>query len=278
MQARFAARLGRHASMRAAPEDAAAGVQLRPRSRAVYCSPRPMAGARARARRGLIARAVLGALLQPALFTLLLFAPAPSFAWWRAWVAVAVVAVATALSVAALVRADPALLEERLAPPIQRAQPPGDRVVVLIVLAAFAGTLLVVPLDVFRWRLLPPPPALVAAAGLGLFVAGWWLIWRALAANTFAAPVVRHQAERGQRVVDRGPYAVVRHPMYAGAALLLVGLSLWLESTAGVVAALVPILALVARAVLEERFLARALPGYAAYAARVRARLVPGVW
>lgn len=228
--------------------------------------------------RALIARLILGALLQPALFAVVLFAPAETFAWWRAWCIVAVVAVASAVSVVVLARGDRGLLAERLRPPIQRAQPAADKAVVLALLVSFAGLALFVPADVFRLRVLPPPPRLLSAAGLALFAGGWWLIVRAMVENAFAAPVVKHQAERRHRVVDTGPYAIVRHPMYAGAALLLAGLPLWLESSAGVLVAAVPIAVFVARIVIEERFLRRVLPGYDAYAARVRARLIPGVW
>ena len=223
-------------------------------------------------------RIILAAGLQPALFALVLFWPAETFAWWRAWVLIAVVAVAAVLSLRGLARHDPALLAERFRPPIQAAQPIADRVVLLVFLAAYLGAVLVVPFDVFRWRLLPRPPAWLSTAGLALFVVGWWIVDRALRANTFAAPVVKSQPERGQRVIDTGPYAIVRHPMYAGAVLLLVGLPLWLESITGVVASLVPIALLAVRIRIEEAVLRAALPAYESYAARVRARLVPGIW
>jgi protein-S-isoprenylcysteine O-methyltransferase Ste14 len=90
--------------------------------------------------------------------------------------------------------------------------------------------------------------------------------------------VVRVQAERAQRVIDTGPYAIVRHPMYAAAMLYLFGMPLLLGSWYGLVAVLL-ILALVApRAVMEERLLQRDLPGYASYMARVRYRLIPYIW
>lgn len=73
-------------------------------------------------------------------------------------------------------------------------------------------------------------------------------------------------------------YGVVRHPFYAADPLILVGLGLWLESYVAAQGAVVPVALVVARLRLEERFLRRVLPGYAAYAARVRYRLVPGVW
>ena len=221
---------------------------------------------------------VLAAGLQPALFALVLFWPAETFAWWRAWVLIVVVAVAAILSLRGLARHDPALLAERFRPPIQAAQPVADRIVLLAFLVAYLGAVLVVPFDVFHWHVLPRPPAWLASAGLALFIVGWWIADRGMRANTFAAAVVKSQPERGQRVIDSGPYAIVRHPMYAGAVLLLVGLPLWLESIAGALVALAPIALLVVRIAVEERVLRAALPDYVSYAERVPARLIPGVW
>jgi len=89
---------------------------------------------------------------------------------------------------------------------------------------------------------------------------------------------VRVQDERGHRVVSTGPYAIVRHPMYAGLVSVMVGMGLWLHSTATAIAALIPTACLVARIVLEERMLRSRFPEYADYARAVRWRLVPGVW
>jgi protein-S-isoprenylcysteine O-methyltransferase Ste14 len=111
-----------------------------------------------------------------------------------------------------------------------------------------------------------------------LFAVGWVVMVLAMRENTFAAPVVRHQAEREQVVVDTGPYAIVRHPMYAGSVPLTVGMALWLGSYAGALLAAAPIGTLVLRVLVEERLLCRELPGYDRYAQRVRWRLVPFVW
>ena len=97
-------------------------------------------------------------------------------------------------------------------------------------------------------------------------------------ANSYAAPVVKIQTARGHRVVSDGPYAIVRHPMYGGALLLIVGTPLLLGSWWGLATVPVIVLLLGIRAVMEERTLARELDGYADYAARVRYRLIPGIW
>jgi protein-S-isoprenylcysteine O-methyltransferase Ste14 len=131
---------------------------------------------------------------------------------------------------------------------------------------------------VFRWRLLRPPPPLVAGLGLVLFALGWALKSLALCANAFAVAELRVQRERAHAVVDAGVYSVVRHPFYAADPLILTGLGLWLGSYVAALSAVVPVACMVVRLQLEERFLRRELPGYAAYAARVRHRLVPRVW
>ena len=96
--------------------------------------------------------------------------------------------------------------------------------------------------------------------------------------NSFAAPVVKLQAERAQRVISTGPYAYVRHPMYSGMMLFFAGLPLALDSWWGLAMAPLFLALFAVRIGIEERTLREGLPGYIDYAARVRYRLVPGVW
>ena len=140
------------------------------------------------------------------------------------------------------------------------------------------GSLTLAGLDALHWHALPRPTPGVSALGLVLFVLGWCIKSLALRANAFAVAVVRLQTERGHAVADRGPYRIVRHPFYAADPLILVGLGLWLESYVAALAAAVPITLMVVRLLLEEDFLRRELPGYAAYVDRVRFRLIPGIW
>jgi protein-S-isoprenylcysteine O-methyltransferase Ste14 len=164
----------------------------------------------------------IGAIFNLAIFGGLLFFPAGTLDWWRAWGRLGVMFVGTAASTVSIYRVSKELLIERLKPPIQEGQPLADKVIVILFIAAFLGLIVVIPLDVFRFHLMTKPDPLVSALGLVLFVAGWWIITLAMRENAFAAPVVRHQEERQQTVVDTGVYGLVRHPMYAGAVLLLV--------------------------------------------------------
>jgi protein-S-isoprenylcysteine O-methyltransferase Ste14 len=135
-----------------------------------------------------------------------------------------------------------------------------------------------IPLDVFRFHLMVKPGTLVSFLGLVLFVAGWWIMTLALKENAFAAPVVKHQKERQHTVVNSGVYSIVRHPMYAGAIPLMVGMPLWLESYAAAMLASVPIGMLVVRILVQEEFLRRELKDYDAYTEKVRHRLIPFFW
>jgi protein-S-isoprenylcysteine O-methyltransferase Ste14 len=163
--------------------------------------------------------------------------------------------------------------------PIHGDQPWTDKLLLLaVVTTGFVGLPAVAGLDVFHWHLLPPPPPTLAGFGLVLFALGWGIKALALRANAFATAVLRLQRERQHAVVDTGVYRIVRHPFYAGTPLVLVGLALWLESYTAALAATVPIVLVVIRLGLEERFLRRELPGYADYAARVPHRLLPGIW
>jgi protein-S-isoprenylcysteine O-methyltransferase Ste14 len=225
-----------------------------------------------------IFKLIAGVLFNVAIFGGLLFLPAGTVDWWRAWVFLGVVFVGTVVSTVSLFRVNKGLLEERFKPPIQKGQPLADKIVVVLLIGAFIGLIVFIPLDVFRFHLMAKPGTLVSSFGLVLFVAGWWIMTLALRENAFAAPVVKHQEERGQTVIDSGVYSVVRHPMYTGAVLLLVGMPLWLESYAAAVLAIVPIGLLALRILVEEQFLRRELKGYDAYTEKVRYRLIPFLW
>ena len=222
---------------------------------------------------------VLRLLADAGLVALLLFASAGTLGWWRAWVLLTVLVVVRIVGAAAVARVNPALLRERARLPIHAAQPWTDRVLLLAVLATgFLGLPLLAGLDVFRWHLLPTPAGWLSGMGLVLFVLGWTLKQIALRANAFATAVVRLQTDRAHAVAEAGVYAVVRHPFYAADPLILVGLGLWWQSSAAALSAVVPVVLMLIRLQLEERFLLGALPGYDDYMVRVPHRLVPGIW
>ena len=209
---------------------------------------------------------------------LLLLLPAGTWLWWRAWVIVAATLLGMVAMIVRLWNTHSGLLEERSKPAIQKGQPLADRILLLSFMITWFGLLAFTSADVFHLHLMAKPGPVVSCLGAILVAAGSWLQYRAILDNAFAAVVVRYQAERNQTVVDTGVYGLVRHPMYAGGILLMMGMPLWLESYAGVLMAIVPAAILVLRILFEERFLRLELKGYDAYTHEVRYRLIPFVW
>lgn len=207
----------------------------------------------------------------------LMFLPAGTFAWPQGWLFLALFFGLSQAMGLWLLRTDPALLAARMRSPLSGDQAPRDRVVIVAILAGFVAWLVFMALDAkrFGWS---HAPAWAQVVGAVLIVAAFWGWMEVLRVNTFAATTIQLQAERGQTVISSGPYALVRHPMYAFALFLMVGAPLLLGSLWGLawLGLFVPLLA--ARALGEEVMLTAGLEGYADYARRVRFRMVPGIW
>jgi protein-S-isoprenylcysteine O-methyltransferase Ste14 len=225
-----------------------------------------------------IAKVIAGVVFNVGFYALLLFIPAGTLHWWRAWVFLAVTVCVMVVAIFSIFPDNSDLFSQRAKGVIQKGQPLWDRVLVILLVVLYVGQLVFIPLDVFRLHLMPKPGGLVSFLGLALYVAGWWIMTLAMKVNPFAVPVVRLQEERHQRVINTGVYAIVRHPMYTGFVPMVVGPALWLESYTAALLAIVPIAVMAVRSVFEERFLKRELSGYDAYMERVRYRLIPFVW
>lgn len=133
-------------------------------------------------------------------------------------------------------------------------------------------------LDAGRLHWSDTVPRDLQIGGLVVFAAALlWELW-AVRVNRFFVPVIRLQAERGHEVVSRGPYALVRHPGYAGMILMAPAAAVALGSWGALAPGLALSAMLLARTGHEDRFLQQHLSGYAEYASRVRFRLLPGVW
>jgi protein-S-isoprenylcysteine O-methyltransferase Ste14 len=217
--------------------------------------------------------AVASAVTQGAMFALVLFGIAGTSDWARAWVFIAVWSVNV---VVVCVVSSTEVMIERLWPirDLRRLHH-SDAALLLALGPVVICWIVLIPLDRFHLELTSPPPALLSAAGLCLVVVGWVFITLATRQNRFASPLVKLQDH--QSVVDTGVYGIVRHPMYLGGALFVVGLPLWLESYAAIGLSLVFVAGLAVRIGIEERLL-RELDGYKAYTERVQHRLVPFLW
>ncbi len=225
-----------------------------------------------------LVRFVGTALLNTAVYGTLLFAPAGTLVWWRAWVLLGAVFAGILGTRGWFIGADGGLLAERGKAPLQPGQPPADKAIVVALLIVLPAYIAFIPVDVFRLHVLAAPSVPMSSLGLVAAAAGWFIVGLAFRANSFAAAIVRHQSDRGHAVVDRGVYAVIRHPLYLGVALEIVGAAVWLESYGAALASVAPLAVLVVRINVEETFLEARLPGYAAYTQRVRYRLLPGIW
>ncbi len=223
-------------------------------------------------------RVVGSCALSTSIYGVLLFVPAGTLHWWRGWTVIGIVLLAMVVARLWVFRDEDGLLAERRRPPLQRGQPFADKLLVVAFLTVFPAFIAFIPLDVFRLHLFSRPPTPLTILGLCLFVGGVWLIALAFRDNAFAVAIVRHQYERGQTVIRSGVYSVVRHPLYSGVSLIVVGGALWLESYAAELAAIFPLLVLVLRINVEEAFLKKRLPEYGAYMKAVRSRLIPYVW
>lgn len=207
-------------------------------------------------------------------FVAIIFGPAGTWSYWRGWTFLAVFTASTVGFTLYLARYDKPLLERRMkAGPWYEKERSQQIIVSLILLSFFAA--IVLPALEYRVRR-APVPAWISLLGDVIIILSFLGIFWVLRTNSWAASNVR--VEAGQKVVDTGPYAYVRHPMYAGAIWLFVGIPLALGSwrAVGLVIVVLPVLAW--RLLDEERILARDLAGYRDYMQRVRYRLFPYLW
>ncbi len=204
----------------------------------------------------------------------IVFASAGTLLYWEGWLYLAEFLGASAVITLDLIRRDPSLLERRMRGG-PTAEPDATQRIVMSLAAVCFVALLVVPGLNRRWHWTSVPAIVVWLGVLGVGV-GFWGILRVYRENTYTAATV--QVAAGQTVIATGPYAVVRHPMYACALLYMVGTPLALASYWGlaVLAPMVPVL--IARILSEERILSRELKGYPEYQTRVAYRLLPGLW
>lgn len=209
-----------------------------------------------------------------AFMALLVFGPAGTLHYWQAWTFFAVFVVLTVAMGAYFVVHDPALVARRMEVGPRAEKEPVQRIAIGILSAALLAMLVLPGLDRrFHWSDVPAWLTILADAAI---VAGFVVFFYVMKQNSFAAATVR--VESGQRVISTGLYGIVRHPMYMGTLPLMVALPLALGSYWTLLLVIPVLAALIWRLIDEERVLRRDLPGYTAYCARVRWRLVPGIW
>jgi protein-S-isoprenylcysteine O-methyltransferase Ste14 len=205
---------------------------------------------------------------------LLLFISAGTINYWQAWTYLAVYFGASLLISLYLMRKNPALLQRRLRGGPTAEKRRTQQISMLFASAGSIGSIIVPALDHrFEWSNMP---IYVVVAGDILTVVSFYIMFIVLRENPFASATI--EIAEDQKVISTGLYAFVRHPMYAGGSLLFIGTPLALGSYWGLLTSAIVLPALIWRLLDEEKFLVENLPGYSYYCAKVRWRLIPGVF
>jgi protein-S-isoprenylcysteine O-methyltransferase Ste14 len=216
----------------------------------------------------------VGVLLLFLVIAALLFASAGTFHYWQAWTFLAVYFGASLAITFDLMKNDPELLRRRMSGGPLAEKEPVQKIIMIFMSLGFIGLLVVPALDHrFAWSHMAP---LVALAGDVLVVLGLLGVFFVFRENSFASATI--ELAQDQKVISTGPYALVRHPMYATGLVMMLGMSVALGSVWGlpIIAAMTPVL--IWRLLDEEKFLDRNLPGYVEYQNKTRYRLIPLVW
>lgn len=202
-----------------------------------------------------------------------LFLSAGTINYWQAWVYLGVNTVSSVLLTLSVIK-DPILLESKTKSGPTAEKRPIQKIIVLCAGLPWIAAYIVPGLDRrFGWS---GVPSWLSIVGNFLIIVSLWMVYLVFKENSFASSTV--EIAKDQKVISTGPYAIVRNPMYASAAVYFIGMSLALGSYWGLIASVLTILGLVWRLFDEEKFLAKNLPGYTEYCAKVRWHLIPGVF
>jgi protein-S-isoprenylcysteine O-methyltransferase Ste14 len=203
-----------------------------------------------------------------------LFLPAWTLYYWQAWMFLAVFSLSVLAITVYLMKNDPKLLERRMHVGSRAENERSQKIIQFLAAIAFIALFILPAIDHrFAWSTMPP---YVVAAGDILVALGFLIVFLVFKENTFTSATIEVSSE--QKVISTGPYALVRHPMYIGALVMLSGVPLALGSWWGMLMVIPMTLLIVWRLLDEETFLARNLPGYSEYRNEVRYRLVPFLW
>jgi protein-S-isoprenylcysteine O-methyltransferase Ste14 len=205
------------------------------------------------------------------IFALVILLPAWKWGYWQGWLYLLILYIPMFFVLYYLLKNDPALLQRRMR---MREKESVQRRIIVLSLVYFLVAFTLPGFDVrFGWSNVPSWVSLVADV---LVLTGYMIFVWVLTINSYLSRVV--EVEAGQKVVSSGPYAIVRHPMYAGISLMYIASPVALGSFWALIPALFIVPILVARLLNEEQVLLRDLPGYSEYTRKVRYRLLPGVW
>lgn len=218
--------------------------------------------------------ALIGLLRLLVVLPAFIFIPAWTLQYWQAWICLLVFFVSVAGITLYLMKANPALLARRIKAGAKAETEKTQKVIQLFAAILFLAIFVVPALDHrFQWSRVPLS---FEIAGDVLIPAGFAIVLWVFSVNSFTSAVI--EVSSGQQVITTGPYAIVRHPMYFGSLVMLLGIPPSLGSWWGLIAVAALAGVIVLRLLDEETFLAANLAGYKQYAARVNYRLAPFVW
>ncbi len=213
-------------------------------------------------------------LIGAAVLGILLFLPAGTFNYWQAWVFIVVFGASTNAIGIYLSLKDPELLERRKKIGPTTEQSPAQKIIISIAILSMLGLLVFCALDHrFRWS---PVPGYVSVAGDVLVALGLFIDLLVFRENSYGGSTI--ETVEGQKVISTGPYALVRHPMYVGVLIMVLGIPLALGSWWGLVIPALTVPILIWRILDEEKLLEKDLQGYSEYEQKVHYRLVPYLW
>jgi protein-S-isoprenylcysteine O-methyltransferase Ste14 len=219
-------------------------------------------------------KAGLGISFLAIVMALLLFIAAGTARFWQAWAYLGVFFGAALLITLYLKKKDPALLQRRLSGGPIAEKRTSQKIIMSFASIGFAALLVVPALDFrFKWSSVP---LYMTISGDILTALGFYIVFLVYKENSFTSAII--DVERDQKVISSGPYAIVRHPMYAGSFLYLLGMPLALGSYWGLLPLVIMLPSVIWRLFDEEQFLFKNLPGYSTYCAKLRWRLIPGVF
>jgi protein-S-isoprenylcysteine O-methyltransferase Ste14 len=173
---------------------------------------------------------------------------------------------------------DPALLTERAQAPGSQNQKPWDKYLLTAIYLLALAWLIIMPLDAERFGWSSIFPMWLKVLGGVALIPALYLIYRPTVENTYLSTLVRIQTDRKQHVISTGVYGFVRHPLYLGCLLMMLGAPLLLGSIYGLIITLIGLIAIVSRIIGEEKMLVDELEGYEDYKKKVTYRLIPFVW
>jgi protein-S-isoprenylcysteine O-methyltransferase Ste14 len=219
-------------------------------------------------------RAFSGLLFLIIVIAAMLFLPAWTINYWQAWVFLIVFFVTVSVITLYLMKKDPKLLERRVkAGPVAEKQI-SQKIIQSLASLAFISIFVLSAID-YRFKWSSVPIYIIVAGDIIVFL-GLIIVFFVFRENTFTSAII--EVDIKQKVISTGPYRQLRHPMYTGAIIMLLGVPLSLGSWWGILTVIPLMLVIIPRLLDEEKFLTKNLPGYSDYKKEVRYRLIPFIW